>query len=117
MVDDKNLLSIDADDDDISYLSLTKHLEDDSLRKKNKTASEFEELGGKYLEEIEKKKKKKRLKIKKLIPYILRHHKDIYDKEELLTYSFEDIQDIYNETKIEKKPTLIKFIQFIFNVE
>lgn len=114
---DDNILSIDADDEDISYLSLAKHLEDDSERKKNQIFHEFEIMGDKYLKEIERKKKTQQSRIKKLIPYILKYRGDIHDNEELLSYSFEDVQDIYNEIRIEKKPAIIKFFHFIFNIE
>jgi hypothetical protein len=105
------------EDDGISIISLAKHLEEDSERKKNKTVSEFEEMGSKYLKEINVKKSKKNLKQRKLIPYILKHRGDIYDEKDLMSYSFEDIQDIYNELKIEKKPFLVKMFHFLFNIE
>jgi len=114
---DDNILSIDAADDDVSYLSLSKHLEEDTERKKKKIASEFEDMGDRYLFEIERKKKSEHFKIKKLIPYIIKHRGDIYNNIELLSYSFKDVEDIYNEIKIEKKPIIIKFFHFIFNIE
>lgn len=116
-MDDEKILSIDADDENISYLSLAKHLEDDTERKKNHIAHEIESMGDKYLEEIERKKKAQHSKLKKLIPYILKHRGDIHDKKELLSYSFEDVQDIYNETKVGKKPAIFKFFNFLFNIE
>jgi len=105
------------DDDLVDYVSLTKHLKEDTDRKKQLLSSEFEEMGDKYLQEIERKKRDKELKQVKLIPYILKHRGGIHDKEELLSYSFEDVMDIYNEVKAEKKPAILKFFHFVFNIE
>lgn len=118
---DREKFKIEPDKDDgMSVLSLAKHLEEDSERKKNKTVSEFEEMGSRYLKEIDRKKKTKGSKKAKLIPYILKHRGDSYDKEELMSYSFDDVQDIYDEIKAykkENKPFIIKFFHFLFNLE
>lgn len=116
---DDNILDNDIFDEDelIDYVSLSKHLREDTNRKKKLTSNEFEELGGRYLQEIERKNKNKELKLVKLIPYILKYRGDIHDKDELMSYSFKDVQDIYNELKIEKKPFFVKFLHFIFNIE
>ena len=117
MAIDREKFKIEPDEDDgMSVLSLHKHLEEDTDIKKNKTASEFEEMGGGYLKEIEKKKKRKNVKQSKLIPYILRRAGDDYDKEELISYSYEDVLDIYNELK-SKKTFIVKFFHFLFNIE
>jgi len=115
MDDEKDILPLD--DELIDYLSLSKHLKEDTERKKKQTVLEFEEMGARYLNEIDKKKKYKKLKQVKLIPYILKHQPDKYDEEELMSYSFEDIQDIYNEVRKEKKPAIVKFFHFLFNIE
>lgn len=115
MDNDKKILPLD--DELIDYLSLSKYLKEDTDRKKKQTSLEFEEMGNKYLQEIERKNKNKELKQLKLIPYILKHCGDTYDKDELMSYSFEDVQNIYNEIKAEKKPTIIKFFHFLFNIE
>jgi hypothetical protein len=107
-------------DDGIDIISLNKHIEEDLKRKKNNTANEFEKLGGDYLKEIDKKKKTKGSKKAKLIPYILKHRGDDYDNEELMSYSFDDVQDIYNEIKEYKKknkPFLVQMFHFLFNIE
>ena len=104
-------------DDEMSYAALTKHLEEDLERKKKKNASEFEEMGDKFLQEIDRKNKKKDLKRQTLIPYILKYRSDIHDEDELNSYSFEDVQNIYDEIKEEKKSPIIKFFQFIFNID
>jgi hypothetical protein len=115
MIDDKDKLPLD--DDLIDYVSLKKHLKEETNRKKQQLSSEFEEMGGRYLQEIERKNKNRELKQVKLIPYILKHRGDIHDRNELMSYSFEDVQNIYNEIKTEKKPAIIKFFHFIFNIE
>jgi hypothetical protein len=114
---DKNILSIDADDDGMSYLSLTQHLEEDTERKKNRFAKEFQEFGDNYLKEIERKKREKKRKQSKLIPYIIKHRKDIYDEEELFSYSYEDVLEIYNEIKTEKRSWVIKLFQLFSSVD
>jgi len=105
------------EDNDMSILAYNKYLEDDVERKKKKAANEIEEMGGQFLSEIDRKKKQKNLKSQKLIPYILKHSSNIYDEEELLSYTFEDIQDIYNGIRTEKKPFIIKIFRFLFNIE
>lgn len=105
------------EDNDMSVLAYNKYLEEDAERNKNKIANEFEQMGDKFLQEIERKKKINTLRSEKLIPYILKHRGDIYEEDELKSYSFEDIQDIYDEVKKEKRPAIVKFINFIFNFE
>lgn len=115
MGDEHEILSLD--DDLASYVSLNKHLKEDTDRKKKLISNEFEEMGGRYLQEIERKTKHRKLKTVKLIPYILKHRGNIHNEKELMSYSFEDVQDIYNEIKIEKRPAIIKFLHFVFNIE
>jgi len=115
MADENDKLPLD--DELVDYVSLTKHLKEDTDRKKQQLSSEFEEMGDKYLQEIERKKRNKELTLVKLIPYILKHRGDIHDKEELMSYSFDDVKDIYDEVKKEKKPAIIKFFHFVFNIE
>ena len=105
------------EDNDMSVLAYSKYLEDDVVRNKKKAASEFEELGAQFLNEIDKKKKRKKLTQIKLIPYILKHAGDIYDEEELKSYTLEDVQDIYNEVKSQKKSFITKFFHFLFGFE
>ena len=118
MAIDREKFKIEPDEDDgMTVMSLAKHLDEDSDRKKITTANEFEEMGGQFLKEIDKKKKRKGSKKSKLIPYILKHCSDDYDEEELISYSFEDVQDIYDQTKKEKKSIIVKFFHFLFNIE
>ncbi len=113
---DKNILSIDSDDDNDNYEAFSEYLNEDTNRKKNHTALEIEQSGDLLLKEVERKNKNKKLKASKLIPYILKNCDGKYDEDELNSYSFEDIQDIYNETKIRKRPAIVKFFHFIFNL-
>lgn len=115
MTDENDKLPLD--DDLIDYISLNKHLKEDADRKKQQLSLEFEERGDKYLQEIERKQKNKELKQLTLIPYILKHRSDIYNEEELISYSFEDVQDIYDEVRKENKPFIIKIFHFLFNIE
>lgn len=115
MADEKDILPLD--DELVDYLSLSKHLKEDTERKMKQTSEEFEEMGELYLQEIEQKNKIKELKQLKLISYILKRCGEIYDRDELMSYSFKDVQDIYNDVKKEKKPAIIKFFHFIFNIE
>jgi len=115
---DKKKFKIESDEDDgMTVLSLAKHLEDDTKRKKNQTAKEFKEFGDDYLTEIDRKKRIQKVKQIKLISYILKHRGDIYNKEELFSYSFEDIQEIYDEIKFEKKSWIIKLFQLFSSNE
>lgn len=116
MSDHKKILSIDFDDSNDGYDEFSKYLNDDTHRKKEKTAIQIEELGELCIGEIERKNKQKTEKSKKLIPYILKKCNGKYTEEELLSYSHEDVKDIYNEVKEENKPTIVKFFQFLFNM-
>ena len=115
MSDEHEILPFD--DDLESYVALNKHLKEDTDRKKKLISNEFEEMGSRYLQEIERKSKNKELKTVKLIPYILKHRGEIHKEKELMSYSLEDVQDIYNEIKIEKRSTIIKFLHFVLNIE
>lgn len=114
---DKKILSIDFDDDNNDYKAFSEFLEDDIQRKKKQAISEIENLGELYLKEIDRKSKKNALKAKKLIHYILRHGDDKYSEEELLTFSLKDVTDIYNQIKLEKRPFIVKILNFLFNIE
>jgi hypothetical protein len=116
MLLDKNILSINSDDDNENYEAFSEYLENDTKRKKNKTVSEIEEMGEIFLKEIDRKNKNNTIKSNKLIPYILKYCDGKYDEEELKSYSFKDVKDIYCEIKIRRKPVIIKFFHFLFNL-
>jgi uncharacterized protein YfkK (UPF0435 family) len=115
MTIDKKILSVDFDDDDKNYEAFSEYLEDDTRRKKNLTAYEIQKIADNLIKEIEIKKRNKAIKSDKLIPYILKHCNEKYNKEELKSYSFEDVQDIYKEIKTQRRSTITKIFQFIFN--
>jgi hypothetical protein len=118
MAIDREKFKIEPDEDDgMTVMSLAKHLNEDIERKKITTANEFEEMGERYLKEIDKKQKRKGLKKSEFISYILKYRGDNYDKEELFSYDFKDVQDIYNQTKKEKKFLIVKIFHFLFNIE
>lgn len=105
------------EDNDMGVVAYNTYLEEHSERNKKKTVSNFEEFGGQYMKEIDKKKKRKKLTQVKLIPYILKHASDIYEENELESYALEDVQDIYEEVKNQKKSIITKFFHFLFNIE
>ena len=105
------------EDNDMSVLAYNQYLEDHTERDRNKVASEFEELGEQFVKQIDKKKKRQKVVQVKLIPYILKHAGDLYDREELEAYHLEDVQKIYDDLKKEKKPWITKFFNFLFNIE
>jgi uncharacterized protein YfkK (UPF0435 family) len=116
MTVDKSILSIDSDDDDKDYKAFSEYLEDDTRRKKNLTAREIQQVADNLVKEIERKKRNQALKSQKLIPYILRHCDEKYTEEELKGYTYNDVQDIYNELKVEKQSFFSKIFHFIFNL-
>lgn len=110
---DKEKFKIEPDkDDEMSVLTLAEHLNDDSERKKNLLAAEINELGTQYLQEIDRKKKIKRIRQSKLIPYILKNSDDQYTEEELLSYSFEDVMKIHDDIKTKKRSWIVKLFEF-----
>jgi hypothetical protein len=115
MTIDKKILSVDFDDDDKNYEIFSEFLEDDTQRKKNLTAVQINETAESLLREIERKNLLRGKKKTKLIRYIKKNSHYIYSKEELNSYSFEDVMNIYNETKREKRSLITKIFQFIFN--
>jgi len=112
----KNLLSFHHDDDNENYETFSEYLQEETNRKKEKTLTEIEQMGESFLREIENKKKQKDREKVKLISYIIKKSGDIYDIQELYTYSFEDVQQVYDETKKKNKPFLKKFFEFLFNL-
>jgi len=116
MAVDKKILSIDYDDDDKNVVEFSEFLQEDTERKKKQAAAMFNELGDTLVKSIEKKKKVEKLKAEKLIPYILKHTDGFYDKDELTSYSFKDVEAIYNSVKQEHSPFFVKFFRFIFNL-
>lgn len=115
MAIDKKMLSIDSEDDNSDIVAFNEFLEQDTERRKLKTISDIEKIGEVLLNEIDKKNRKREIKKQKQIPYILKYSGDKYDIEELNAYSFDDVQQIFNETQ-KKESTIKKIFHFIFNL-
>jgi len=112
----KDLLSIEHNDDNENYEAFNEFLIQDTERNKLKTFSEIEMFGDSYLKEIEWKKKKHDEKKNKLIPYIIKCCDGKYDVKTLMEYSYDDVFDIYNEYKKKNHTLFSKIFQFIFNL-
>lgn len=113
-INDK-VLSIDYDDDDENYKGFFEYIVDDTHRKQKKIAKEVDSMGDFFLEEIEKKNKKRGDKKMVYVKYIVRHD-DAYDINELMSYSIHDVIEIYNETKENRHSFFKKIFKFLFNV-
>jgi hypothetical protein len=111
---DKKILSIDADDDDVDIKTFSKFIQDYTERDKNKIAGEFQEIGEDLLNEIaEKNKRKDRLKARQ--SKYIHKHSIRYSWNQLESYSYKDVQDIYDEIR-SKKNFFSKAFRFIFNL-
>lgn len=113
---DKDPLSIHYDDDNKDLGSFQEFLEEHTERKKNKTAQEIELMGSTLLDEIDRKKNNDKLKIKTLVPYIMKHCDGKYVEDELIRYSLDDVRDIYNEYREKNRNSIVKFFRFLFNL-
>jgi len=113
---DKKTLSIDSDDDNENYLGFEEFLEDDTNRMKKKIAREFEEMGDFYLKEKEINDNRSLVQKRKLIPFILKHSEDKYSEEDLLSFSINDIRDIYKQIKSNRSSFFSKLFKFVFNL-
>lgn len=114
MKDVDKILSIDADDDDMDVRLFYKFTEEHTERGKNKTADDIIEIGDSLLAEIEEKNKRKEKQKVVHINYILKHS-DKCSFNELQSYSYEDVRDIYNEIK-NNRNVFGKAFRFIFNL-
>lgn len=114
MIDDKKILSIEEDDDDLDVKSLHKYLEEYTIRDKNKVANDFTQMGEDLLADIAERNSRKDKRKSKQIKYILKHTKDKYSLRELNAYSYEDIWNIYHEMQHEN--VFRKVFKFIFNL-
>jgi len=112
MTNKKNILSIDYDDDNESYDGFLEHLKKDEKRKKQFFASVIDDDG--LVKELDKKKRKRNIKKRKLVEYII-SKSDEYDYDELMSFSFADVVEIHNEVKTQNQNPIVKFIKFLFN--
>lgn len=111
----KNILSIDYDDDQKNLNEFNNFLIKHTERQKNKTASEIFEMGDQLLSEIEHKKKIKEEEKKSLIKYILKKS-DKYSKKYLSDLDFYDVKDIHKKIKCENRSLFKKFFDFLFSM-
>jgi predicted transcriptional regulator len=108
------ILSIDHDDDDmVDYKSFFEFSVEDTQRKQKKLAEEVNEIGDVFLKEIDKRKLSERTRKYKYAKYIVKHNKS-FDINELLTYSIQDVVEIYNTIKEDR--FFRKFLKFIFGL-
>jgi hypothetical protein len=113
-----NINEIPYDGDElIEYVSLSKHIKEETERNLNYFVNDVTEHGDSYMKELDRKKKYKKVLQEKLIPYILKHRAIQYNEDELMSYSYDDVKKIYDELKHEKRHFFIKFFHFLFNVE
>jgi hypothetical protein len=109
------ILSIDTDDDDNNYQEFSEFIEENIISNKNKIADRLNEIGEDLLAEIEEKQRQKNLQKEILIKFIVKQKKNKYSSQLLMTYSFEDVKNIYDEIK-NKPNRLIEIFKFIFNL-
>ena len=107
----KDILSIDFEDDQNDYDQFSKFLDEHTARQKNKAASEIEEMGDLLLSEIDHKKSKEDVSKKKLIKYITKKS-DLYSAEFLMGFDYSDLQDMYDELKEKNRSIFKKLMEF-----
>jgi len=112
---DEKILSIDFDDDDKDMKSFTSYIQNYTEKEKIKIANDFEFLANNLLFELEEKKKNNEIQKIKLIQYILKHTKNKYSIQELNSYDYYDIKNIYNEIK-KNRNIFQKLFRFMFNL-
>lgn len=110
---DEKIISVDANDDDKNYMAFEKFIIEHSERDKNLKAKEIIDLGDDLLFEIDEKFAKQEQEKKKYYKYILRHS-DKYTKNQLQSYSLNDVKDIFNELKLNNQSFIKKIFNFIF---
>ena len=113
------ILSINFDDNpsnDLGDLKVfSKYAEEYTKRVQFRTANELDECSNELLDEIDEKKTLKEGQKEVIIKKILKSPKNKYSNRQLLSYSLEDVNDIYNEIKPNKN-ILKKMLQYMFNV-
>ena len=114
MAVDKDILSIDSDDETIDYLSLERYLKDHTEREKIKLADNITSIGDELISEIDEKQKKQDVIKDKYIKYILKHNKK-YSSRQLNSFLLSDVRDIYDDIK-NNRNKLLKLFRFIFNL-
>lgn len=116
MVKEKDILSIEYDDDNSDYNSFNDFLMEDTRRQMNVAFKEIDRMGEDYLKEVEEKKARQNVEKAKYIKYIMKHNKGIYTAERLMSYEFADVLYMYNEIKDQKESRIKTFFKFFFNL-
>jgi len=106
-------LSINYEDDQKDYEGFDEFLKENTERQKEKTAQEFADMGDYLLKEIDHKKSIKNVAKRKLIKYIMRKTNK-YMEEYLWDLEYNDVNDIFDEVKLENKSFLKKVMEFFF---
>lgn len=108
----KEILSIDYDDDNKNLNEFNQFLDDNTQRKKDRDAEQITELGDLLLSEIDHKKSVKEKKKPKLVKYIMSksdNHSEVF----LYDLDYNDLLDIYNEIKFQNKSFFSRLFDFL----
>lgn len=116
MAVDKNILSVDHDDDSVDYVAFTMYLKDDTKRKLDGIFKEIDSMGEEYLIEIEQKKVAQNKMKAKYVKYIMKHSKNIYSADRLMSYEYADVLNVYEQIKQQRQSPIQNFFKFLFNL-
>ena len=111
----KEVLSIDFDDDDKNYLAFSEFLEEHTTRKKDFFVTELEEMGEKLLKEKDELKKRREPQKQKYIKRILKYDNINYSLDELNEMEYIDIRKLYAEIKERNLSFIKKLFSFLLN--
>jgi hypothetical protein len=116
MAKEKDILSIEYDDDNSDYNSFNDFLMEDTRRQMNVAFKEIDVMGEDYLKELEEKKARQKIEKAKYIKYIMKHSRGIYTAERLMSYELSDVLYMYNEIKDNKESKIKTFFKFLFGL-
>lgn len=108
----KEVLSIDYEDNQDSYKEFDKFITEHTERQKRKTASDIVELGETFIQQIEHKRTVKEKAKKPLIKYIVKKSNK-YSEQYLLDLDYDDVLDIHTDIKYQNRSIFKKFWDFI----
>lgn len=114
MTTNNNKISIDYDDNDDDFIGFIQLIETHTERQKNSFLSEIDRFGDVFIDELERKKKRELELKKEIIPIILKKEPNKYDYNVLLSYSYNDVRDIYNDVKAKRGNIFVRLFKFIF---
>ena len=107
----KEIISIDHDDDQENYEAFSQFLDDHTKRVKKREADVITTMGESLLNEIDHKNSIKDVTKKEQIDYIIKKSSK-YSEEYLLELDYRDVTDIFNEIKYENRSFWTKFLEF-----